>query len=369
MRPNQDEPLPLTDLRFGISSPEGDDLGVLASQSTRYILAEYQAFLAEQERRRTALTALRDEARKSIASFLGTRRAEALQQFRAQHRHPALHLPVTHPHDVLTAAQDERYRESQQLLRELNISVEDLRSLRRDWRMHQVKLAEPRVVNDAGVRIVAERDVPDDVVRRRTNPWTIKEPPFSVSYWYYDWKTWGSGTLKFGESIHKSTGGIGHWSNYTNYDSGNWDLLYLHITTSLAFWHKPKSGGNTDIWVKLKADVSGYFVNLWNESGWSDSDTHMWSLVAMEVLGVPGTKSQTQLWEYHIYGSDSKYYADAVAKAPDVVWLHFVKPLPPGAWSLLRISTVDERHTGTDDVSTNQDMLNRWFIEEVHVSD
>src|SRR5205085_5414273 len=98
---------------------------------------------------------------------------------------------------------------------------------------------------------------------------------------YYDWQTWG-GTLDFGHFVSTSNGQIGHYSTYKNYDAGDWDMLFLAINTSVAFWYKPSNGGLTEMWVKLRADTSGYYVHLADEWGWSSSDTHMWTSLAVD---------------------------------------------------------------------------------------
>jgi hypothetical protein len=364
---------PTTDLRFNIESPEGER-EELALQGAKDIASEYRAFLAEQQVRKNALSTLRDQARNAIADMVGRSKWEGILEYsrhkRATNYGIPLQLPATNPHELVESVRREARRESFQLLRDSGIDQEELRQLQREWFQQIAKAVEPKRTVEPAVRLVPEAEVPTEILQRKTNPWIIKEPPFSHWYWYYDWQIWDGGDLDFDHNVLKSNGQIGHWSTYKNYDAGDFDMLFLYINTSVAFWHKPSSGGNTEIWVKLRADHSGYYVLLTDEWGWSSSDTHMWASVAVDVVGVPASKSQVPLWEIHIKGSpDYKHYIEGVSNYPDVIWANFKTSLPPNSWSLLRISTVDERHTGLNDVGTLQDMNNKWRVEEIHIKD
>jgi hypothetical protein len=79
------EPRASTDLQFKIFPPEGGEES-LATQCACDVASEYRSFLAEQQSRKAALTALREEGRKAIASMLGPDKTEALRRFRKENR-------------------------------------------------------------------------------------------------------------------------------------------------------------------------------------------------------------------------------------------------------------------------------------------
>jgi hypothetical protein len=230
---------------------------------------------------------------------------------------------------------------------------------------------------DTIARVPLER-VPQEIVKRSSNPYTIRTPPFDswymLSHYYMD-----DGSLDFKPTSDPVSGLVGHRSDYVNYDAGEQlsinfeidDWFDLWTSCSVGFWYKPPTSGVIDVWFKVRY-YEELYSKFWLDDAWGihENDADIWSkaYVAVDTMQDVNEESRVQVLWHHLVKSPDDPVTDKVGFfGPNQTWWWNVKTKPVSAnkWVFLRIGTHDKRTALLDDVDTKQWMRHRFYIEEV----
>jgi len=230
---------------------------------------------------------------------------------------------------------------------------------------------EPPKAESGRLKILPESKIPQSVLMLKTNPWVIRTAPFDgwMSKYYVDNET-DDGKVTDLRSYATQDGGIGHRSEYENYDAGDYDWIDIEAETNVGFWHKSKSGGEKQIFIKLGSVRARSWIWLDDEWGFSDSGTWMLSYFRFDIPSIQGSKEDQYAWQINRAGSpDETVYDDWVYPAGVDIWLSTAKALPPNTWVYITIGTADSHFASINDVSTDQAMRNQWVVKEVLIED
>jgi hypothetical protein len=230
---------------------------------------------------------------------------------------------------------------------------------------------EPAKAEPGRLKILPESNIPQSVLMRKTNPWVTRTAPFDgwMSKAYVDNES-DDGKVTDLRSYATQDGGIGHRSAYENYDAGDDDWMDVEFETNVGFWHKSKTGGAKQMFIKLRSVRARSWIWLDDEWGFSDSGTWMVGRFRIDVPTIQGSKEDRDAWQINRAGSpDATTYDDWVYPAGVDVWLSTARALPPNTWVYITIGTMDYHFSSLNDVSTDQAMRNQWVVKEVLIED
>ena len=255
---------------------------------------------------------------------------------------------------------------SQDLFKEANFEPGSLKTIHRRYTKQLDDLLKPEKPKVQRLEMVPENQIPEDVFSGKSNPWTIRTPPYDGWAWSYSWTRVGGSDPGLTNYLNVATGSVGHRSNYQNYDAGDLDYLWLDFNTNIGVWYWPPHAGQVDIWIKARCVKSWYNVWLDDEWGWSDSDTWMRGHITVNVSPAIADREISEIWWSHTWGNpDSKTYGGEVIKSNDVKWFHLIAtdPIPANAWTYIKVGTYDMHRSFLNDVSVNTTMRDWWYLE------
>lgn len=281
---------------------------------------------------------------------------------------------------------DARRREAAQAERILNavgVRTSEIRKLRRDTSRRVSELMRPKARGAGTAEVVREDQLPPGVLAKKSNPWTIRTPPFDGWVKYTGWERWGGSDPSLINWASMASGAVGQRCEYENYDAGDDDGFYLESYNAVGVWfyvdQKPKN--TLEIYVKARCDKFRYFVWLDDEFGWSDSYTVTNSyfdpmlcpaydpLFGQHLLN-PAQVIDSMWWKSIDASPDDKTYKGDFEAHDHVRWMHFTYKFqnsPYAGWYVFWIGPRDLVSSSLNDVSADIALRDRWFIDEVHL--
>jgi hypothetical protein len=318
-----------------------------------------------------------DEYRYHAVALLGD---DKYQKFRAyvkeQKRAKAkLLLPPRGPEmsrEEMERLGAERTEESQTVLRELGVNVDQLRTLREKTAAAMTELAPDRPVRDGKrVMVLLPSEVPSDVRTRKTNPWTIVGPPYGWAWWY-DGPVDGFSffpTLLLDAGV----GLVGNISYLRDSDASDNDYAHMKYATAVNFWYQMPTPGLIEVWIEAVSRGSHHHLSLWDEWGWSNASVYQHDYVTLRASS-GGSASELQLAEmswFTVADQTDGYWDNHYLTDGATYWAHLVSDphvlIPAGAWVLVEVGMLNFHSSLANDVEVYSTMDFSWIIKSVSV--
>jgi len=374
-----------SDLQFSIPPPS-DDAITASLELSRFMHEAFSTY--NKERRKTALLIgdMMTEARNKLVSLIGppvyNRILDYKQQQRLNNYGVKQFRHGTDDHDKLVEAKRKAKDYVKSLLTNAGVKPEKITRINEEVIKKFRPLVRPGIQKKDHAEVVDQSRVPKDVLSGRSNPWTIRTPPYEGTVNINSWTKWGGSDPEFIIYPVAGTGRVGCRSEYENYSASDFSGVDINSYNGIGIWinvqEKPKN--TIDIWAKARCDRFQYNIWLDDEFGFSDSDTvtnsyfDLWICPSgtpfngYEILTVPDIIDGT--WWAHVAGSPDDHTSAGVFVSPNTErWIHykFKFPYKPYAgWWVLWVGMHDIVGSNLNDVSADIRLKDRWFIEEIH---
>jgi hypothetical protein len=323
------------------------------------------------------IKSIADEHRYRTVHLIGSEKYERFRAFVAEQKREKarLLLPPRGPEmsrEEMDRFRAERKEESQVALREIGVSVDQLRELRERTTTTLDKLAPERPVRDGKrVSLLLPAEVPQSIRTRQTNPWSFFRPP-------YGWSWWFDGSLSGFEFIptlflDAGIGLVGNNSHIRDGDASDNDYAHMKYATAVNFWYQMPAAGLIEVWIEGQSVASHHHLSLWDEWGWSDSSVNQHDYLTLRA-SVGGSASALQLaemswfstsgytegyWDNHYLTDGATYWAN-LRSDPGVI-------IPAGAWVLVEVGMLNFHSSFSNDVGVYSTMDFSWIIKSVAV--
>jgi hypothetical protein len=315
-----------------------------------------------------------------MSNLVGEEAVRKFAAFSREHR-AAADAMLRSGHGADRKAASRRAREqSIRLMESTGVPFEKLQTLQSAYADEFNKIVRPRARASTGLSLVPPDRTPQSIRDLTTFPnrrpsvtddgLTIFTPPFDGWWWKGNWWHSGGETPEIDIYPDPASGAIGHRSDWQDHDASDVDALSVEYHTSISAWYLPPKTGLLDVWILATCASAQYNIYLSDEWGWSDSHSWMTSQITANVSPVIDDEDVTENWAFDIGGNpDGETYADDAFPGGDVRFfnLRTTQPVLANVWSMLRVGTRDDRWTVLNDVSTNQLMRNRWFVNAIFV--
>jgi hypothetical protein len=270
------------------------------------------------------------------------------------------------PHGLakLALAKRQAMEKSLTLLKDVDLEPDSLKTIHRKFSKEIDSFLSPAAPKVQRLEIVPESKVPEAILKGKTNPWTIRRPPYDGWAWSYWWGRRGGQNPDLANYVNSMNGSVGHRSYYSNYDAGDFDSFLLDFNTSLGIWYLPSHPGQVEIYIAARCASAHYHVYLDDEFGWSDSGLWMNSYITVNVSPVLADEETSVAWRAHTEGNPNNMtYSNDVIRPNSILFFHFITSDPvPDAWTYISFGTFDHRWEFLNDVSTTSIMRNWWYI-------
>ena len=253
-------------------------------------------------RQYSAMEGIKEEHGRRLRQLIGEDGYERLRALHKRSTERAGILPKQpgSPAEV-RARRTYNQQRKRELLLDLKVSPDDLRSLYRETRKKIVETIPPPPQYDGQISsLLRPFDLPEAIREGRANPWTIVRPPYPEGSWYHD--GWVSG-FSFTPTLFldQNTGQVGNSNYLFDADAGDFDHAQIEYNTSIGFWYQMPVNGRLDIYVEAQADVTTHQFTAIDE--WGESDVFSWqeNYLAVKADGLsqdPWQKSLTSWFKY-----------------------------------------------------------------------
>jgi hypothetical protein len=273
----------------------------------------------------------------------------------------------------LAAFHNETRRRSKQLLG--NVDLTKLARMREAHQREIRALLQGDAPKLPPVTEIAEQDVPEWIRRPTHNPPVIRTPPYPWSYatflHYYS-----SGTSEFTNNyLDAATGRVGHRSVYVNNDSDDNDYLDLSAKSLMGF--SVPAPGSVKKWkftIKALCAAARAYFGWEDEWGSSYTENYMYSNLRIAISTEPPTNllyhpfERSQIWGQNWHGDDDWNFLYVWPGQGLVHWWSWTTPFElPNQSAFVTVGTADYADYYMDDVSLNDAMNNRFYIQQVTI--
>jgi hypothetical protein len=262
----------------------------------------------------------------------------------------------------------ERNRKAQEYLEKNGIKLGELRELNKKTRESIARIAKPPIDMHDGkpVHILKPEEVPVSIRTGKTNPWTIKTPPYDGWSWHY------SGYLKGFSFIptlflNHSAGYIGSIDYLKDSSAGDFDYGYVSYDSQVSMWYKMPSAGILEVYVEAEPTFNLHYCSLYDEWGWSDSSVYQQNYITLQVNGGTIRTSWSSYWYEH--GYTDGHWSNSYLQNGIPYWFHLYSTgaYAKDAWVLVKIGTRNWNDCFANDVSTYSEVDFRWFLKRVFI--
>jgi hypothetical protein len=337
-------------------------------------LKTYQRSLANARRRHAKIVELLEQNRQQLRDHLGSETVEALGRFSASQRasHYGLGNLATEPNAPvrLASARAQISSEAAALMNKMHIDASALRDVRARLQagVHKVGTKVPRA--PGRLEFVPEANVPREIRRRKTNPWSVRTLPFDGWEWWYAWDWYGDfGDPTYTHYTDHVSGSVGHRSDWDVNDAGEADYGHLELHSSVGFWMKPTQAGKVEMWIRTRCGRARYALYAFDEVGWSHYNDTMRSYWTINLTSGTADEDSTLCWEMNFIGpnQEEKSASGDIVSANTAGWLHLTTSdaVPANKWLFVKFGTFDLHALTADDMTMDSVMRNRWYLEEV----
>jgi hypothetical protein len=222
-------------------------------------------------RQEQEMQAFQQQCRYRLTQLLGQDGVERLQRLRRRPYERASGVPPQpgSPKDVHARKLDQ-HRRKHELLSDLCIHPEDLRSLSREMRDKITgSIPLPPMRDRVLQTFIRPLDIAPDIAEGNPRTTFVARPPYSDWSWYYD--GWHNGSHFEPTLFPDSNSGLVGCRNYLwDNDALDFDHAQIEYNASIGFWYQMPANARLDIYVEAWADITTHHLGVIDE--WEDSD-------------------------------------------------------------------------------------------------
>jgi hypothetical protein len=346
---------------------------------TRHRLAEgmlaHDLALAKQLHRGAARNAkLEDRYRSEVESLFGKAKYRQFRDYVQKAR--ADEAAKRRASEELPISQEQKERRGQKrsaaadaYVEKLGVSIDKLRALNERWAKRVVPPWKPDEKNLG--RMVPERDVPREILKRKTNPWTVRTPPYEGWQWWRWWEVYNNmwwDDMRDDWWADPSTAMVGDYVGLANFgDATDWDWGWTKRIERVGFWYQMPAAGLVEMWVEAQVAFNQHHFDAWKEWGWSDWSFRQENAIAMAASG---SSDGTGAWSV-LEGRDifNAHWDEHWRSTGDIRWSQYISDTSyaRGDWVYVSAGNQNTMNAFGNDFETDCYMDFRWFIKSIHV--
>jgi len=249
-----------------------------------------------------------------------------------------------------------------------SVDVKKLHDLNKKTRQSISRIARPPIdmYKRKPVHILKSNQVPESIRTGRTNPWTIKTPPYDGWSWSYNGYVAG---FSFSPTLYldHAAGFVGNINYLKNSSAGDFDYGYVTYDTQVSMWYKMPSAGILEVYVEAEPTLNQHYCSLYDEWGWSDSSVYQRNYITLQVNGGTKRTSWSSYWYEH--GYTDGHWNNSYLQNTKPYWYHLYSTgaYAKDAWVLVKIGTRNWNDCFANDVSTYSEVDFRWFLKRVFI--
>lgn len=357
--------------------PENDEVPFEARQAVlEHIHASHQSSAKEIGSNARKFLQIVEKRTKALEDLLGRKKYQRLREFvneqrrlRAEKSQPA---PGAEISDEETNSLRQQQKESSlKFLRDINISVDQLQAINSRFGK-QIESLVSRPSGDQMGQLVLPADIPESIRQHKTNPWTVKKPPYDG--WenlVYSWK-YGGYSLSCNFYVDMSTGLTGSYNYLAIQNPGDFDGAQLRCDSTIAFWYKVPVTGLLEVWIEGQVGENTNSLRHSDEFGWSECSTEQEDFLVMKIVG-GGGKTPGKVRESLVCFSNKNaldgYWFNHFLPSGNIYWAQLFSDIPykAGEWVLVQAGTRTNNFNKSNDVEIDSSLLYKWFIKSVWV--
>ena len=380
------------------------------------LAAEEQLRTRRLIKRSERVAALTAEYRGLVETLMGKGKYARLRQFLVEARaRESRQLAPPKGLDLPRAAIEQlaatRREEGDACLRKLGTTPDALAALTRRFQARMQKamrLPQARAADHG--HVVEHKDVPAAIRNHKTNPWTIRTPPFDGFNWFFFLTQTGDtltyidqgGIAPFGPiwfdpvtgSVGSDTDVVGDVRLNHNYviHGSNADIAAVNVRTytSVGFWylmdqatlHEAQRGGQLEVWVEMQANATQHRIDLYPYAGWETAWVDQNNFITLRATGEGDAEAPLDLGNQALVSRMVAQTGGGILHtAPEIhwnnsyfepgatCWTHHISPNTFAAnqpmWIQIGMETAMDVSVGQ--VQTDSDMQFDWLIKSVQL--
>lgn len=201
---------------------------------------------------------------------------------------------------------------------------------------------------------------------------TFVTPYHGSDTWVNHW--WTEGSATFESHTSHLAGEFGHRSVFECDSASDLDVYSMDCSSCVGVWYTPGVNGRLNVRLKLRCAKAQEHVNACDELGWSDSTSqfHSWWMLSL----LPYTSDEDVLYQENWNAVVHADPWDAVSVVDDwydyhqAVTVEFTtQPVPADVATYIRAGVHAGRFTSLNDITTWQQMRDKWLVDAIEVSD
>ena len=215
---------------------------------------------------------------------------------------------------------------------------------------------------------VLSSDVPKDILKGKSNPWTLVEPPFGNWRRHLRWNTYGFHANL--NPVHDHV--TGHIYNApllsTAWPPGDNDWGAANMDLELGFWYRTQHDGQIEVWIKSEPTYVYHKLNIWDYWGWSDSYVSQNHYLTLRTGG-SGSRSFARM-SYHWWDGYTDYHNVIYHLLKGgTYWAHLytTESFPANTWVFVWVGSRTHNFCLADDVQVDSFPVAHWYIKQVYV--
>ena len=233
--------------------------------------------------------------------------------------------------------------------------------------------------------MVAGADVPPAIRHYKTNPWTLRRPPYD-GWNQFRFISQNGTALNFVDHMPSTTdyinpvaGEVGSRFNVYHLSAaevGDNDTANVRWYSAVGFWYRMPAAGLIEAWVESQSVVSRHFLMLDDLWGISDSSTDQNNFITLRTMeaGGPGhgtsdPESQALHSRMVWRSSEDRTLDLSFLHRGDIVFSHHFseRVFAADTWVWVQIGTFSTLDVFADDMLVDTTMDFKWFIKSVQI--
>ena len=340
---------------------------------THDAVQEHSRALAKQERkeqegRQESAWAATQKARAKLIETLGSERYEISRRLVEENRKERQRFlePPKGP-DRSPEALEELAQQRRERFRKEVGDPKAVEPIFRDWRETIAGIYLDK--DDLGNKVVPTEEVPEAIRLHKTNPWTIRRPPYSG--WQRGWWSDVNGyRASFENAVDQRAGEVETMGLLTNNNADDFDFAFSRVDAQIGFWFRADRPGIVEAWIEGQSIRGNHSLSLSDEWGWSDHETNQRNFLMMHVIHPNVERVSLSLMSWYDNTRLSGVYANSYLVPGGTYWGHVFSDgaLPANTWVWVRAGTRSGNHSFSNDVSVWRSRVDfEWFIRSVQI--
>src|SRR5262245_12297477 len=236
-----------------------DQADELAARLRKNELVAHAKLLDRSTSEQATLRAVRLRSEQDLVEYFGSDKLKQVRAFSRQQRH--LRRPTELDGDVrLDSLRGAREAQAKALLHALDFDSAARRGFSDSFLQEARQIGQvPAQATGSKLYRVGEDQVPKEIRERKTNPWTLRVPPYDGWAWHYKWHLTGDGDYPvLANYLDGVNGSLGQSVQYLDSDAGNYDYFDCGFRTSQGVFFMPSRVGQVELWIELQCLRSDY---------------------------------------------------------------------------------------------------------------